>query len=370
MVEIDASYGEGGGQILRTALTLSVLTGIPVHLRNIRAGRREPGLAPQHLTAVHALVRISQAEIEKVHLRSTEILFRPGSEAQSGEYTFDVSEFAQGGSAGAVTLIFQGLLLPLCFARGNSRINLVGGTHVPWSPSYDYLTDVYLPTVATMGFHASCRLERWGFYPAGGGQMLAEIPGVQMFEKTPTARGMMNESFHSENDVVHAFTPLRILERGSLKNVQGRAVASNLPSHIPQRMANCTRNLLADRGIHAQIEPLRVRGNGPGAGIFLTAEYEHVLVGFSSLGERGKPSEQVAEEVVDRFLAYDGHEGAIDRYLADQLLLPMAMAGGHSEMTVAEISQHLLTNAHVIRQFTDAQITIQGEKGQSGKVLV
>jgi RNA 3'-terminal phosphate cyclase (ATP) len=135
-------------------------------------------------------------------------------------------------------------------------------------------------------------------------------------------------------------------------------------------MTNRTRNLLADRGIQTHIEPLRVRGAGPGAGIFLTAEYEKVLAGFSSIGKRGKPSEQVAEEAVDRFLAYDKREGAIDRYLADQLLLPMALAGGQSEMTVSEITQHLLTNANVIRRFTDAQVTIQGQKGESGHVLV
>jgi RNA 3'-terminal phosphate cyclase (ATP) len=135
-------------------------------------------------------------------------------------------------------------------------------------------------------------------------------------------------------------------------------------------MTNRARNLLTARCIQAQIEPLRVRGVGPGAGIFLTAAYEGALAGFSSIGERGKPSERVAEEVVDRFLAYDNRECAVDRYLADQLLLPMALAGGPSEMTVAEITHHLITNAYIIRQFTDAQITIHGKKGESGHVEV
>jgi len=147
-------------------------------------------------------------------------------------------------------------------------------------------------------------------------------------------------------------------------------VASNLPAHIPQRIANRARNLLTERGIQNQIGPLRVRGAGPGAGIFLTAEYEHALAGFSSIGERGKPSEQVAQEAVDRFTTHHNREGAVDRYLADQLLLPMALTGGQSEMTVSEITQHLLTNAHIIRQFTEAQITIQGKKGEPGHVVV
>jgi RNA 3'-terminal phosphate cyclase (ATP) len=369
-VEIDASYGEGGGQILRTALTLSVLTGTPVHLRNIRAGRRNPGLAPQHLTALRALAHISQAEVEKDHLRSTELRFRPRSLPQSGGYSFDVGEFAQGGSAGSVTLIFQALFLPLCFAQGNSRLELTGGTHVAWSPPYDYLAEVYLPTLSKLGFQADCCLKRWGFYPVGGGRMLAEVRGARKNGEIRELGEMGDQPSRLPEGKAPALQPLTLKERGNLIRVHGRAVASNLPSHIPQRMANRARNLLAERGLHAQIEPLRVRGAGPGAGIFLTAEYENSLAGFSSIGERGKPSEKVAEEAVDRFTAFDSRRGAVDRHLADQLLLPMALAGGRSEMTVSVISQHLITNAHIIRQFTDAQITIHGEKDESGSVMV
>jgi RNA 3'-terminal phosphate cyclase (ATP) len=370
IIEIDASYGEGGGQILRTALTLSVLTRTPVHLRKIRAGRRNPGLAPQHLTVVRALAQIAQAEVEKDRLRSTELRFHPRTLARPGEYKFDVSEFAQGGSAGSVTLILQALLLPLCFAEGSSRLELVGGTHVAWSPPYDYLVEVYLPTLAKMGIHVDCSLEGWGFYPAGGGRILAAIKGIQAFREIDSSGEVARTSSHPLSKEKRSLLPLQIKERGDLRQVRGRAVASNLPAHIPQRMTNRARNLLAARGIQSQIEPLRVRGVGPGAGIFLTAAYEGALAGFSSIGERGKPSERVAEEVVDRFSAYDSRECAVDRYLADQLLLPMALAGGRSEMTVAEITQHLITNAYIIQHFTDVEITIDGKMGESGHVEV
>jgi RNA 3'-terminal phosphate cyclase (ATP) len=370
IVEIDASYGEGGGQILRSALTLSVLTRTPVHLRNIRSNRRNPGLAPQHLTVVQALAQITKAEVEHDHLRSTEILFHPRSMPQHGTYSFDVSESAQGSSAGSMTLIFQALLIPLYFAQGNSHLELVGGTHVAWSPPYDYLVGVYLPTLAKMGIQSDCSLERWGFYPAGGGRMSAEIGGFPTVGECRPSGELGDPSSYSLSKEERHLFPLQITERGDLKRIHGRAVASNLPAHIPQRMTNRAHNLLANQGIQAQIEPLRVRGVGPGAGIFLTAEYEKSCAGFSSIGERGKPSERVAEEAVDSFIAFDKCECAVDRYLADQLLLPMALAGGRSEMTVAEISQHLITNAYIIRQFTDARITIRGKKDQSGHVLV
>jgi RNA 3'-terminal phosphate cyclase (ATP) len=370
IVEIDASYGEGGGQILRSALTLSVLTRTPVHLHHIRSNQRNPGLAPQHLTVVRALAQIAQAELENDHLRSTEILFRPQSAPQHGSYTFDVSDSIQGSSAGSVTLIFQALLLPLWFAQGNSHLDLVGGTHVAWSPPYDYLVGVYLPTLAKMGLQVQCNLERWGFYPAGGGRMSAKIGGLPTIGESHPSGELGDPSSHSLSKEERHLFPLQITERGNLKRILGRAVASNLPAHIPQRMTNRARNLLTNQGAQTQIEPLRVRGAGPGAGIFLTAEYKKSFAGFSSIGEKGKSSERVAEEVVDCFIAYDKCECAVDRYLADQLLLPMALAGGRSEMTVSEISQHLITNAYIIRQFTDARITIQGKKGESGQVLV
>ncbi len=360
MIEIDGAFGEGGGQVLRTALALAALTGQPTHIRRIRANRRTPGLAPQHLTGVQALARICEADLQGATLRSTEVDFRPQSRARAGHYRFDVAEAAEGGSAGSVTLLFQATLFPLVFAAGPSHLILKGGTHVSWSPPFDYLAQVYLPTLAPMGVEVSCQLAAWGFYPVGGGELTATIAGL-------------GSSATAENATHSAATPLRpltLMEQGNLRRVRGVAVASNLPSHIPQRMTDRASRVLRDAGLRVEITPKRVRGKGAGAGLFLTAEYEHGLAGFSALGKKGKPSEVVADEVCQELLAHHASGTPVDKHLADQLLLPLALAEGRSRFRTAQISQHLLTNAHIIRQFIPAQIEIEGVANEPGTVVV
>jgi RNA 3'-terminal phosphate cyclase (ATP) len=346
VVEIEGSYGEGGGQVLRTSLTLSALTGQSVHLSRIRASRRNPGLAPQHLTAVHAMARVCAAEVRGAAIGSTEIEFHPQSKPRAGEYAIDVTEAAQGGSAGSVTLILQALLLPLALADAPSHLTLKGGTHVAWSPPFHYLAHAFLPTVARMGLRGEARLDAWGFYPVGGGQVSVDL--------TPPS----------------SFSSLSLIERGPLKKIRGWAVVTNLPAHISQRIANRARNVLTHKGLPVEIAPLRERGAGPGAGLFLVAEYEHSLAGFSSLGEKGKPSDQVADEACHDLLAHHAANAPVDMHLADQLLLPMALASGRSEFRACRISQHLLTNAHVISCFLPSQIEIVGEGGGPGAVMV
>ncbi len=231
MIEIDGAFGEGGGQVVRTALTLSALTGQPAHIRRIRANRRTPGLAPQHLTGVRALARLCQADVQGAGLRSTEVVFRPRSEPQAGDYQVDVAEAAQGGSAGAVTLVFQTLLFPLLFAVGTSHLTLKGGTHVAWSPPFDYVAQVYLPTLARMGGEVTCQLDAWGFYPRGGGQLTATVAGLESSQAEGMATSLARDPLKS----------LTLTERGDLQRVQGVAVACNLPAHIAQRMANRAR---------------------------------------------------------------------------------------------------------------------------------
>jgi RNA 3'-terminal phosphate cyclase (ATP) len=222
MIDIDGSQGEGGGQILRTALALSAITGQPFRLYNVRAGRRNPGLAPQHLTAIRAMGRLCQARLRGDAQRSVSVEFEPQAAVQAGEYHIDVAEAAPGGSAGAVTLILQALMLPLALADGASRLALTGGTHVPWSPPLHYLIEVFTPLVARMGVSAQVRLRRWGFYPVGQGQAEAEVVGRP-----------------------GPLRPLVLLERGGLRRVWGSAVAASLPAHIAQRMADRSRNLTA-----------------------------------------------------------------------------------------------------------------------------
>lgn len=353
MIAIDGSFGEGGGQVVRTALTLSALTGQPVRLHSIRAKRSNPGLAPQHLTGVLALAQICNAGVHGATLKSTSLEFHPQSRPLAGSYLFDVTKAAPGGSAGSVTLILQTLLLPLALADGPSTLTLQGGTHAPWSPPFHYLAHVFLPTVARMGLHASIRLDAWGFYPAGGGQISAEISPID------------------------SLSPLSLIERGALKRVWGEGVAANLPAHIPQRIVSRARNVLAEAGLRfgdprkgAEITPLRERGAGPGAGLFLIAEYEHALAGFSSIGEKGKPSEQVAEEASLDLIAHYRDGAPLDMHLADQLLLPMAFARGRSELRTCRVTQHTLTNAHIIQQFLPVKLEIEGEEGEPGRVVV
>jgi RNA 3'-terminal phosphate cyclase (ATP) len=345
-VEIDGSYGEGGGQILRTALTLSSLTGRPLQITEIRAGRSKPGLAPQHLTGLLALAKICDASVEGAKIASTEVVFEPSSRARPGDYTFDVSEVAHGKSAGSVTLILQALLLPLALASSASKLTLKGGTHVPWSPPFDFVSDVYLPVLSRMGITASCRLVAWGYYPAGGGRISAEI------------------------EPADGISPIELTERGALKNVQGRAVACNLKSHIAVRMINRSRNLLAGLDAPCSITPERVKGNGPGASLFLRAEYENLVVGFSSLGAPHKPSEKVAEEACAELFEHDETGAPATPHLADQLLLPAALASGRSTLRTSRITKHLLTNVHVIRQFLPVEIEVEGEQDGPGTVIV
>jgi len=347
LIEIDGSYGEGGGQVLRTALALSAITGQPVRIEHIRAGRRKPGLAPQHLTGVLALAEVCNAEVSGAAIGSTQLLFQPRSQPRPGAYVFDVAVAAGRGSAGSVTLLLQTLLLPLALVEGESRLTLKGGTHVPWSPPFDYLARAYLPTIARMGVRAECRLDAWGFYPAGGGQVTVDIHGGGK-----------------------ELAPLSLLERGNLKRIRGAAVACNLPADIAQRMANRARNVLADAGLQADVTPARERGAGPGAGVFLVAEYEHSLAGFSALGAKGKPSEQVADEACRDLLAHHAARAPVDEHLADQLLLPMALAAGRSEFRAARVTQHLLTNAHIIQQFIPARIEIGGSEEEPGTIVI
>jgi RNA 3'-terminal phosphate cyclase (ATP) len=338
MIVIDGSYGEGGGQVLRTSLTLAMLTGQAVQIENIRAGRPKPGLAAQHLTAVRAAAAVCKAAVEGDEMGSQCLRFEPGGPPRAAEYSFDVAQVRGAGSAGAVSLVLQTVFLPLALAPGSSQLTLRGGTHVPWSPPFPYLTQVYLPTLARLGLSATLELQQWGFYPAGGGELVAQIDGG-----------------------TSGVRPLSLTERGELHRVWGTAAVSNLPSHIPQRMANRARNLLTEAGLKADVEARRVRGNGPGAGIFLLAEYENsVRAGFTAYGRQGLPAERVAEAACQDFLEYHHSTAPVDLHLADQLILPLVVADGVSQFTTCRVTEHLQTNAWVVERFAQARFELAG----------
>ena len=339
MINIDGSWGEGGGQILRTSVSLATITGQSVRIERIRANRPKPGLAAQHLTSVRAAATLCQAQVSGDTLGSMTLEFRPTRPPQAGQYTFDVTEARVGGSAGAVTLILQTILMPLVLTNGSSQVILKGGTHVAWSPPVTYIEEVYLPTLEQLGVQAEVKLNAWGWYPRGGGEVKLRVTGSQQ-----TLKG------------------LQLLERGALQQIHGLAVVTELPSHIPQRMANRAQNLLQQAHLAAQIQPLRGRGLAPGAGIFLTVEYEHSRAGFSALGSRGIPAERVAETAVRELLDFHAQAVPVDPFLGDQLLLPLALSSQTSQYRVASMSQHLMTNAWVIEQFELATIVIDKDK--------
>ena len=334
MILIDGAYGEGGGQILRTSLSLAIITNQPIRIERIRAGRQKPGLAAQHLTAVRAAAAICQAEVRGDTLGSMTLEFIPGGSTQAGSYTFDVTQARQGGSAGTVTLVLQTILIPLALVNGNSQVTLRGGTHISFSPSLTYIQQVYLPMLSRMGVQAEVKLNAWGWYPQGGGEVELRVSG-----------GSKPSGFN-------------LLERGDLRQVQGLAAVTQLPSHIPQRMAMRAENLLYGANLRAVVQPLRERGVAPGAGLFLTAEYENSLAGFGALGRVGFPAEKVAEMACEELLDFHKTGAPVDLHLADQLLLPAALASRESQYRVAEITTHLTTNAWVIEQFRLAQVTL------------
>lgn len=349
-LEIDGAHGEGGGQILRTGVALAALLGRPVHFARIRAGRRHPGLAAQHLTAVRAAAALCAARLDGDTLGSEDLRFTPQREVAPGSYAFDVAAAREGGSAGGACLVLQTVLLPLAFASGPSDVRIQGGTHLSHSPPFDYVRDVWLPALHSLGVRAAVTLDAWGWFPVGKGAIRAEISGA------PPRAGRL--------------TPFGVLAPGPLLRVTGRAVAANLPSHIPQRMADRAAALLVPTGAPVDVRAESVQAACPGAGLFLLAEYARARAGFTALGARGKPAELVAEEAVQALLVHHASGVAIDRHLADQLLLPLAFASGPSRFTVADVTGHLETNAWVIVQFGIARTEVRRNTDGTAQVVV
>jgi RNA 3'-terminal phosphate cyclase (ATP) len=346
---IDGAHGEGGGQILRTGLALAALLGRPVRFIRIRAGRRRPGLAAQHVTAVRAAAALCDAMLEGDELASQELRFVPRRPVRPGSYSFDVAAAREGGSAGGACLVLQTVLLPLALATGRSDVLIHGGTHLPQSPPFDYMWDVWLPALGNLGIRATVALDAWGWFPVGKGAIRAEIAGAPSRPSRPAS--------------------LELLTPGPLSRITGRAVAANLPADIARRMADRATARLAPLATFVDVRVECPHASCPGAGIFLVAEYQHARAGFSALGARGKPSEQVAEEAADALLRHHASGAAIDRHLADQLLLPLALAAGPSRFTTEVATRHLETNAWVIEQFGVARTTVW-PTGTGGALVV
>lgn len=348
MLVIDGSHGEGGGQILRTALALSAISARAVRIVRIRANRPRPGLATQHLTSVHAVAGLCDAEVAGAELGAAELTFVPRAPARAGPYDIDVAAYRKGGSAGAVTLILQAMLLPLAFAEGTSRLFLRGGTHVSWSPPFAYIDQVWLPALQRMGVTARAELLRPGWYPAGEGEVTVEVTG--------------------SGDLNRALSGLDLSTRGPLRNVLCQIIFSNLHPNIPARLAQAAEDLLSARFPDVAMQQIEKPATTAGIGICLTADYGNIRAGFNALGQRGKPAEDVAREAVEDLIRFDQGRASVDEHLADQLLLPMALADRASVFTAPRITDHMVSNAHVIERFGMAGITMK--TGPSGTACV
>ncbi|NWF52800.1 MAG: RNA 3'-phosphate cyclase [Nitrospirae bacterium] len=339
MIEIDGGFGEGGGQVLRTSLSLSCLLNKPFRIFNIRIKRKKPGLMPQHLMGIRALKLISNAKVHGDSVGSIELIFEP-SEIKAGEYVFDI------GTAGSVSLLLQALLPPLIFAKDRSSLSLRGGTHVPFSPTFHYINEVFIPSLTRLGIDVEASIDNYGFYPKGGGKVRVEILPAEKI------------------------AGINLLRRGEIKNLKGVSGVGKLPLSIAERQKDSALKILASHGVKADIESLAVTSFGSGTFIFLKAETENCISGFSSLGERGKRAELVGEEVAKSFLDYYSANVCLDTHLADQIVLYLSIAKGESSFTTSEITGHLLTNLWVIKKFLDINYRIEGEMGKPGMVML
>jgi RNA 3'-terminal phosphate cyclase (ATP) len=342
VLELDASHGEGGGQVLRCALSLAVVLGRAVALDRVRATRPRPGLQPQHLTVVRALATISDAHVEGDALDSTRLVFAPRG-LRAGDHAFDVGAIR--GSAGSVSLLFQALLLPLALAPAPSRLVLGGGTHVPRSPPVHYLDRVFLPAVRSLGIEAEVTLRRWGWFPRGGGEIEASIR---------PATGL---------------TGLRWEARVSAPEIAGVSAVSRLPLDIAERQRRQALARLRARGIDPQIALVDDReARGPGTLIFLAATGAGTHAGSTALGRRGVRAETVADEAVDGLLRFLDSGAAVDDHLADQLVPFLALSRGPSTYSCPTPSSHLATVAWLVEQFGAARIAVRD--GPPARVVV
>lgn len=339
MITIDGSHGEGGGQVLRTALSLSAIRNQPFRMINIRAHRKKPGLMPQHLAATRAAQAVVNAQLSGDHTGSGEITFSPGS-ISGDSFRFDI------GTAGSVSLVVQTVLPILLFAGGTSTFTVTGGTNVPFSPSADYLTEIFLPMLKTIGCSVRLRTDHYGFYPRGGGRVRAEVYRAGQL------------------------APLKAMQRGRINRITGWSAVANLADSIAERQRRRAAELLRSMPCPVVLDCMRVEAFGPGSLVFLRLQAEHALAGFQSLGAPGKPAEVVATEAADELLDYAASEAALDPHLADQIVLYLAMCRQRSTFTTSAVTEHLLTNLWVLKQFNACTYSIEGIPGRPGRVII
>lgn len=334
MLQIDGSVGEGGGQIIRTAIALAAITGKEVEITNIRANRPKPGLSAQHLNAVKAVERLARGKTEGLELRSTRLQFTPG-ELKGFEGEIDI------GTAGSITLLLQCLIPVALFADTETNVRITGGTDVNWSPPIDFYTHVYLPALQEMGGVVHLAVKRRGYYPKGGGLVDVSV--------TPAR--------HLKGIVLQ--------KREEAGVINGVSHSCGLPAHVAERQAKSAKRILKEAGYDTALKT-EIEREGKwttGSGITLWSGYKS----GSALGERGKRAEFVGEEASKNIITELESAATVDVHLADQLVPYIALAEGKSEMKVREITKHLETNMYITQEFFDVEFEIKREEPEEGK---
>jgi RNA 3'-phosphate cyclase len=329
-VRIDGSFGEGGGQILRTSIALSALLGKPVEVVNIRAKRSNPGLQPQHLTGVLAAAMLTDAETEGAVKGSTRLFFKPKT-LKCGSFNIDI------GTAGSISLVVQTLAPVLLFAPCPITLTITGGTDVAWAPPIDYMRHVFVPVLSRFGGKMSIEVVRRGHYPRGGGRVVIKAEPVRRLSAVDSP------------------------EFGNVVKIAGISHAVKLPSHVAERQAKAAREVLASLGYVADIAvEVRDDGLGPGSGVVLWAVSDvGNVVGGDSLGERGKPAEVVGREAAERLAATLRAGASLDPHMADMAVVYMALAEGRSRLSTPEVTLHLQTNIYIVEQFLPVKFKLE-----------
>lgn len=343
IIEIDGGYMESGGAILRVASGLSILTQKPFHIFDIRKSRPEGGLKAQHLTGVRAASEICGAKMVGASLGNTELTFSPGK-LKPGAYAFDV------GTAGSVSLVFYPLVIPSSVAEGKMSFEITGGTDVSWSPSMTYFDLVFSYWLEKMGCKIFAEVLRYGFYPKGGGKVKASVIPAK------------------------ALKPLMALERGEFLRAEAKSIASDklVAAKVAERQLEAAEKTFEEPFTNKT--SFYVDTLSPGSSVHLHADYRNCRLGAGALGERGKPAEKVGEGAARMLKAQMDSGACLDRWMADQILPFLALAavqtGKPSEVSVAEVTNHALTNAWVIEKFLPVKFEINGEKGRPGRIFV
>lgn len=346
VIEIDGSYGEGGGQILRTSVSLAALTMKPIHISKIRAGRPQPGLKRQHLSGIKLTGELVDASIKGLEVGSTEVTFIP-NQRRSGSFNIDV------GTAGSISLILQAVLPPAVLAPESISFRIRGGTDVNWSPPIDYLRNVFSPTIKRLGSLIDIEQKKRGHYPKGGGEVLCSVNPASDLE------------------------PIDLVDAGKISEVNGISHCVRLPPHVAERQASS-----AEKIIRRTLEvDVRIRTEtyskssdnhlGPGSGIVLWANGENgAILGADQLGGKGIRAEEVGKRAANRLIREVSTGRGIDSHLADMIVPYLAVAKGESKIGITEITSHLTTNLWTIRQILGTPMTLEGNIGEPGLLTI